>query len=259
MESTDIMQIETDPQSSDQGDPRPNLEVAPKRRPALIFDLDGTLTDSKPGIVGCLSKVLDAWCLDPAGPLDRFVGPPVEDWAVELLPDASDEDRAKLARDYRACYDLEGWCNNSVFDGVREMLNKLHQSRFLLFVCTSKQQRFAVRILEHFGLGGMFTGIYGDRPEYHDHGKAELLAAVLRENLIEKSDAMMIGDRIHDVHAARSNGIPCLAAGWGYGSTEEYLLADAIAPTPAELPALVFNQQYQKWRHEPVKGHRLAG
>jgi len=258
MESTDIMQIERGSRLSDQGDSRLNLGMAPERQPALIFDLDGTLTHSKPGIVGCLRKVLDAWSLGPARPLDRFVGPPVEDWALELLPDASDEDRAQFARDYRACYDLEGWSNNSVFEGVREMLNGLHQSRYLLFVCTSKQQRFAVWILEHFGLGGMFTGIYGDRPEYLNHGKADLLATILRENLIEKNTATMIGDRIHDFHAARANGIPCLAAGWGYGSAEEYMLADALAPTPADVPTLVSYKQYQRWRQEPGKGHCRA-
>ena len=67
--------------------------------PALIFDLDGTLTDSEPGIVGCLQKVIDARQLGDQGPLGRFVGPPVEEWSVELLPAGSDEERAALARD----------------------------------------------------------------------------------------------------------------------------------------------------------------
>ena len=100
--------------------------------PALIFDLDGTLTDSKPGIVGCLRKVLDARQMGDQGVLDRFVGPPVEEWTVELLPAGSEEDRAALAREYRACYDREGWKNNSVFAGVRELLAELRRQGFPL-------------------------------------------------------------------------------------------------------------------------------
>jgi phosphoglycolate phosphatase len=106
----------------------------PTKFPALIFDLDGTLTDSKPGIVGCLRKVLEAHGIAAEEPLDRFVGPPVEQWAVELLPNGTEEDRISLAADYRGCYDREGWKNNSVFPGVREMLVDLRDDGFPLYV-----------------------------------------------------------------------------------------------------------------------------
>jgi phosphoglycolate phosphatase len=209
---------------------------------ALIFDLDGTITDSKPGIVGCLRKVLDARHLSYSGPLDRFVGPPVEEWTAELLPDASEEARAALAHDYRICYDREGWKNNSVFAGVREMLTQLHQQGFPLYICTSKRQRFALRILDVFHLTGLFTAIYGDKAEYASHGKADLLAALLRESSLQEDSAWMIGDRVYDFQAARANHIRCLAAGWGYGSAEESAQADALAATPADVLALVMPQ-----------------
>jgi len=211
----------------------------PARLPALIFDLDGTLTDSKPGIVGCLREVLDARGMDWEGPLDRFVGPPVEEWTVELMPAGSNEDRAALAREYRACYDRAGWKNNSVFAGVREMLAGLHEQGFRLFVCTSKQQHFAIRILDLFELTGLFTAIYGDKAEYPNHGKAELLARLLTEQAIDKESAVMIGDRSFDFQAARANGVRCVAAAWGYGSPEEQLLADCVAAAPADVRALV--------------------
>lgn len=210
--------------------------------PALIFDLDGTLTDSKPGIVGCLRKVLDDRNMGDQGPLDRFVGPPVEEWTAELLPDGSEEARVALARDYRACYDREGWKNNSVFAGVREMLIGLQRQGFPLYVCTSKQQRFAVRILELFELSGLFTAIYGDKAEYTSHSKGDLLAKLLREHSLSPHTAWMIGDRIHDIQAARANQIRCLAAGWGYGPPEERALADAVAPTPADVVGLVLTE-----------------
>ena len=207
--------------------------------PALIFDLDGTITDSKPGIVGCLSKVIEAYQISYSGSLGRFVGPPVEEWTVELMPEASEAARAGLARDYRACYDREGWKNNSVFDGVREMLTELRRQGFPLYVCTSKQQHFAVRILEAFELAGLFAAIYGDKAEFANHGKAGLLASLLREHGLERDSVWMIGDRIYDFQAARANHIRCLAAGWGYGSAAEYAQADAIAATPAELLPLL--------------------
>jgi phosphoglycolate phosphatase len=223
----------------------------PLAKPALIFDLDGTLTDSKPGIVGCLRQVLDARNMGDQGPLARFVGPPVEEWTTELLPDASNEARAELAREYRACYDREGWKNNSVFPGVRAMLAQLHQKGIPLFVCTSKQQHFAVRILDFFELSGLFTAIYGDKVGYASHTKADLLANLLREHLLSSATTWMIGDRIYDIQAAHSNGIRCLAAAWGYGPSEECAQADAIAASPQDVPALV-------WRHSaafPLTGN----
>src|ERR1700722_7783563 len=103
---------------------------SPALIPTLIFDLDGTLTDSKPGIEGCLREVLDARKISGYGSLDRFIGPPVEEWAAELLPHGSAEDRATLARDYRACYDRVGWSNNSVSPGVAEMLEQVPEDGF---------------------------------------------------------------------------------------------------------------------------------
>jgi len=207
--------------------------------PALIFDLDGTLTDSKPGILGCLQKVLDDRGMGDQGPLDRFIGPPVEEWVTDLLPNGNAEDQAALARDYRACYDREGWCNNSVFPGVREMLIELRAQGFPLYVCTSKQQHFAVRILDAFELSALFTAIYGDKAEYASHSKVDLLANILREHSLGHDTAWMIGDRSFDIDAAHANQLRCLAAGWGYGSPEECAQADVVAPTPADVAALV--------------------
>ena len=215
------------------------------RLPALIFDLDGTLTDSKPGILGCLSEVLHARNMGDQGPLERFLGPPVEEWAVELLPAGSEKDRAALARDYRACYDREGWKNNSVFAGVRAMLTQFREWGFPLYVCTSKQQYFAVRILEMFELANLFTAIYGDRAEYSSHSKVDLLANLIREGSLRHDSTWMIGDRIYDIQAAHENRIRSVAAAWGYGSIEEYALADVIATTPADVAVLVSPEDFK--------------
>ncbi|MGP8250763.1 MAG: HAD hydrolase-like protein [Terracidiphilus sp.] len=206
---------------------------------ALFFDLDGTLTDSKPGILGCLRKVIQERGMSDPGPLDRFIGPPVEEWVTYLLPDGSEEEHLALARDYRACYSREGWSNNSVFPGVSQMLAQLHAAGFPLYVCTSKYEPFAVRILEAFELAPLFRGIYGDKLEYASHAKADLLARILSDRGIDRGNAWMIGDRSFDIEAAHANNLRCLAAGWGYGSAEEWADADAVAPTPGDVLAIV--------------------
>jgi len=211
----------------------------PQSLPALIFDLDGTLTDSKPGILGCLREVIEARKIGDCGSLDRFIGPPVEEWAADLLPHGSAEDRIALARDYRACYDRVGWSNNSVYPGVAELLAELRSAEFPLYVCTSKHEHFAVRILEHFGIAQFFNAIYGDRIDYASHSKSDLLALVLNTHAIDRAQVWMVGDRSFDIDAAHANGIRCLAAAWGYGTPEECAQADAVAATPAEVMEIV--------------------
>jgi phosphoglycolate phosphatase len=207
--------------------------------PSLIFDLDGTLTDSKPGIVGCLREVLDARNVSGYEPLDRFIGPPVEEWVADLLPQGSAEDRLALARDYRACYDRVGWSNNTVYPGVAEMLEQLHRDGFPLYVCTSKHEHFAVRILEKFGIAQYFIAIYGDRIDYESHGKSDLLARILSEHGIDRETAWMVGDRSFDIEAAHGNGVRCVAAAWGYGTPEEWAQADAVASAPGDVIGVI--------------------
>ena len=211
----------------------------PDGLPALIFDLDGTILDSKPGILGCLTKVLLTLGVTANGSLDRFIGPPVEEWAIELLPDGSEEDRAAMVRNYRTCYDMEGWKNSSVFAGVQQSLKQLHDDGYPLYVCTSKRHHFAQRILDACELTNMFTAIYADKAEYVSHSKVDLLATLLRECELPTDSAWMIGDRIFDFEAARQNHIRCMAAGWGYGPQEEVVLADALATTPADIRTLL--------------------
>jgi phosphoglycolate phosphatase len=119
------------------------------------------------------------------------------------------------------------------------MLVELRQAGFPLYVCTSKQQHFAARILDAFELSGLFTAIHGDKAEYASHSKVDLLGNLLRKHGLDAGSAWMIGDRTFDFDAARGNGMRSLAAGWGYGTAEEWAQADAVAPTPADVAAIV--------------------
>lgn len=158
-----------------------------------------------------------------------------QEWTRELLPNGSEEERAALVRDYRACYAHEGWQNYSVFPGVREMLSQLKSADFPLYVCTSKHYPDAERILEFFKLTPFFEATYGDRPQYPSHGKADLLALLLRERSLCPAEIWMIGDRRFDVEAAHANNIRCLAVEWVYGSPEERVHSDAVAASPADV------------------------
>jgi phosphoglycolate phosphatase len=128
---------------------------------------------------------------------------------------------------------------------MREMLTELHREGFPLYVCTSKQQHFAVRILDLFELSDLFVAIYGDKAEFTSHSKVDLLAGLLRECSLEKDSVWMIGDRIYDIQAAHDNAIPCLAAGWGYGPAAETAVADAVAATPADALAFLHSEKAQ--------------
>lgn len=206
-------------------------------KPAILFDLDGTLTDSKPGILGCLKKTLSAHEISWEGSLDRFIGPPVEEWTKELLPEGGEAAQAQLAKDYRDCYDQRGWAENSVYEGVPELLAALRERGFPLYVCTSKQEHFARRILERFDLAGYFIAIHGDRAEFPSHSKIDLLAHLLQQESLDPANTWMIGDRKFDIEAAQANDVAVIAVSYGYGHMEELLAGKpaAICATPAEV------------------------
>jgi phosphoglycolate phosphatase len=212
---------------------------------AVLFDLDGTLTDSKAGILGSLRKTLTELRIAYDGPLEYFIGPPVEEWAVELLPDAGESARRRLAATYRAHYDREGWTQNSVYPGIMELLSGLREQGAALYVCTSKQERFARRIVTRFGMDQYFQGIYGDQPDL-DHSKTALLARLLQQEKLPANCASMVGDRCFDIAAAHANGLRAVGVTWGYGSVEELTQAGAevLCSTPNDvLSAVLAGQQ----------------
>jgi phosphoglycolate phosphatase len=190
-------------------------------RRSAIFDLDGTLTDSKPGILRCLTCTLETHGIEWTGPLDWFIGPPAEQSWRRLMPDGDDSSRAALVHDYRSCYDATGWAENSVYPGIHEVLQSLRSSGWELFVCTSKREDFAVRILQKFELSQYFLAVYADTVGSVHHSKTELLRRLLEEQLLDLTGTTMVGDRYFDIEAARANGVTSIAVTYGYGTSEE--------------------------------------
>jgi phosphoglycolate phosphatase len=190
-------------------------------RRSAIFDLDGTLTDSKAGILGCLTSTLDAYGIPWTGPLDWFIGPPADYSLRRLMPDADEPHRDALLHDYRLCYAARGWAENSVYPGVHVMLQSLQASGWQLFLCNSKREDFTARILEKFALSPYFLAVYADAPGSLHHTKTALLRRLLEEQSLDPATTFMVGDRNFDIEAARANGVTSIAVTYGYGTSEE--------------------------------------
>jgi phosphoglycolate phosphatase len=204
---------------------------------ALLFDLDGTLTDNYPGITRSIAYALERLGapVPDAAALRRCVGPPLrESFAWLLDTDDAEAIEAAIAL-YRERYGDLGWRENVVYDGIDDVLATLAAAPARLFLCTSKPEVFARRIVTLFGLSVHFRGVYGTDLAGTFDDKVKLLRHLADSERIDTSRAVMIGDRSHDIRAARMNGARVVGVAWGYGTAEELAAADAIAATPADL------------------------
>jgi phosphoglycolate phosphatase len=205
----------------------------------LLFDLDGTLTDPRVGIIGSIRHALDRLgrpC-PPNDVLASFIGPPLRGTFAALL-ETSDRELIERAMGlYRERFAHLGLFENEVYAGIPELLVDL--AGYRSFVATSKPTVYARRILEHFRLAEHFVGVYGSELGGRFDDKAELLAHLLATERLAPESAVMIGDRAVDVIAAKANGIRSIGVSWGYGSERELVGAGAhpVCTTPSELAA----------------------
>lgn len=200
----------------------------------VIFDLDGTLTDSAHGVVSSFRHALAAVGAEvPDGDLAALVvGPPMHHTLTEM----GLGDRAEQALTaYRADYTARGWAMNTLFDGIAEMLADLQSAGVRLAVATSKAEPTAQRILEHFGIAGHFEVIAGASLDGRRAAKADVVAHALSQLAPLPDRVLMVGDRAHDVEGAAQHGIPTVVVGWGYGGDDETGQAAAQVATVSEL------------------------
>jgi len=207
----------------------------------LLFDLDGTLTDPRPGIVRCMKyalSTLGAPC-PPDAALAAFIGPPLRGTFATLLA-TSDRQRIEQAMAlYREQYGDTGLYENHLCDGIGEMLEHARVTASALFVATSKMRDYAARIVTHIALERYFTGVYGSEPGGRFDDKVELLAHLLATEKAPAAATVMIGDRAVDIVAAKANGLRSIGVLWGYGSQAELVEAgaDRLCRAPSDLAA----------------------
>ncbi|MQA33988.1 HAD hydrolase-like protein [Modestobacter roseus] len=205
----------------------------------VLFDLDGTLVDSTPGIWASIRFAAAELRLpEPTETqLRSMVGPPLwEGFAGAFGLTGDDVDRAVAA--YRAHYTAGAILDALVYPGIPELLTALADGGARLAVATSKPEPFAARILSHVGLSPRFASVHGATLDGRVRHKEQVVAAALAAHP-DGERPVLVGDRSHDVLGARVHGLPCVGAGWGPAPPGELAAAGAaaIADTPAEVPA----------------------
>ncbi len=204
----------------------------------IFFDLDGTLTDPREGIVRSILYALDRMGIEELRPeeLELFVGPPLRD-SFALRYSLSHDDATKAVAFYREYFAERGLFENRVYDGIEELLMQLRSADRQLFVATSKPTVYSQQIIEHFALAGYFKDIVGSNLDNSRTDKAEVIAAILETHTLAPQTCVMIGDRKHDLLGAARHGMAAIGVSYGYGSIEELSEhgARAIADSPLAL------------------------
>lgn len=203
---------------------------------AILFDLDGTLTDSGEGIINCATLALSHYGLPvPTREEMRvFVGPPLHDTFRRFgVPEDKINEAIQI---FRSRYTTIGKFENKPYPGISELLSSLQAQGHKLYVATSKPEVMSVEILEHFNLASYFTRICGASLDESRTTKSAVIAYLL-ENCQDVSEAVMVGDTAFDVIGAKAHGISTIGVSWGYGCVEDLLEAGAtaIAHNPQEL------------------------
>jgi phosphoglycolate phosphatase len=193
----------------------------------LLFDLDGTLTDSSPGIIRCINHALGVLGHGPVpeARLLEMIGAPLTSIFAALVPSCNRAVVDRAIGAYRERFDEVGIFENAVYPDVADTLSALRRDGHTMQVVTLKPAVAATRVVEHFGLAPLFAGVHGPALTDRAFDKSALVGTALAAAGVQGSTAVMVGDRAEDVRAARAHGAGAIAAAWGYGPREELIAA----------------------------------
>ena len=213
----------------------------------VLFDLDGTLTDPAEGITNSIVYALHKWNIEVEDKksLYKFIGPPLVD-SFNRDYGFSREDAQLTVDFYREYFSVKGLFENSVYEGIPALLAALKKEGLTVALATSKPEKYAIEILNHFLLDGFFDLVAGASMDESRNRKDQVIAYALsglKEQ--DKSRIIMVGDRKHDVLGAKENGLDCIGVLYGYGSKGELEDAGAIAiaQTVNELKDLLLKNE----------------
>lgn len=212
----------------------------------ILFDLDGTLTDPMVGITRSVQHALKTYGIEEPDleKLIPFIGPPLKDSFMKYYDFPEEQAKEGITR-YREYFTAKGIFENQVYDGIPQMLQNLKAAGKSLLVATSKPELFAKQILEHFDLDGYFDFIGGASMDEVRVKKGDVIAYVLESMGIgDVGQAVMVGDREHDVLGARENGMDCIGVLFGYGGRQEleHAGAERIVETVEELEKVLLQE-----------------
>ncbi|MGD9794917.1 MAG: HAD hydrolase-like protein [Acidimicrobiia bacterium] len=213
--------------------------------PILLFDFDGTIVDSEPGIVRSWRHTFSTLSMPDLTDLEirQLIGPPLT-WVAEQFT-ADPAAQAELVRVYVERYDTIGLTEAEIYPGMFEALHALRDGGFRLMIATAKTEHIAKSMLESFALAPLFERVVGSLRQGGRRHKHEVIGHLLNElerdeGAVARTSLLMIGDRDHDVLGAAASGIDCIGVLWGYGTDHE--LASAGAACLAERPEVLVDQ-----------------
>lgn len=207
----------------------------------VLFDLDGTLTESAPGITKAAAYALKRFGVEAApSELDFFVGPPLHGSFMRCgLSDAQAREAISVYREY---YVAKGMFENMPYGGIDDALRRLKEAGAELIVATSKPEPFAIKILERFGLAGYFSVIAGSTLDETRTSKSEVIEyALASAGVTDRAAAIMVGDRKYDIEGAKATGLDAMGVLYGYGAAEEFAKAEYVAKTPSDIADILLS------------------
>lgn len=207
----------------------------------ILWDLDGTLTDPKKGIINCFQFSLREHDMPvpPENELLWCIGPPLLHSFKQILPNATEELLSSLVTKFRERYAKSGVYENEIYPGIESLLIDLQDRKN--FLATAKPHVFALTVIDYFKLGSYFSNLYGSELDGTRAEKDELIAHILKSENFAAENAIMIGDRKYDVIGAKRLGLTSIGVTWGYGGHQELddAGADYIVNSVDELKNLL--------------------
>ncbi|AND00239.1 HAD family hydrolase [Streptococcus suis] len=212
----------------------------------ILFDLDGTLTDSGQGILNSVAYALEKMGIEEpdTANLNRFIGPPLYE-SFSRFYQLNPEDTQSAVDAFRVYFKEKGMFENQLYPGIIPLLEELRTAGKTLVIATSKPEIFAKQILEHFGIAHYFDVIAGASLDSSRISKADVIGYAINQLEAFPKHAVMIGDREHDIEGARMHQLPAIGVLYGYGNKQEFEKAGAtmIVETVQDLKRVLLTTE----------------